>query len=373
MKTVKLTLCILCAAALTLSGGYLGAMLAYGSMQKRHTPIAQPLVQNPSAPSAAPANGDFEAMNFTEPTLDDRDAVLSLPDLFDMANPAVVAISTEIIGRNAFGQSVSRPSSGSGFFVTSDGYIVTNNHVIENAGSITVLTHDGQAFPAEVIGRDPNSDLAVIKVDAVGFPFLAFGDSNAVRVGEQVAAIGNPLGQLANSMTVGYVSALNRDVNIDGTTFNKLQMDAAVNRGNSGGPLLNTRGEVIGVVSAKSTGSGVEGLGFAIPSSHAMTITAQLMEYGFVRGRALLGVVISDNHGQVRIVNVSEGSAAEKAGLQVGDIILEMRGEAITSFADLRRMLDTASPGDLMVLKIERNGQTLTLLAVLEEYRPIRI
>jgi len=354
-------------AALMLGSGYIGARLAQAENEQtalRSSPHGDTLADTPSS-------GDFENIGHAEPFEEETERTLSLPDLFDMANPAVVAISIEVIGRNAFGQQVSRPSAGSGFLITSDGYIVTNNHVIENAGTITVLMHDGRAFPAEIIGRDPGTDLAVIKIDATDFPYLAFGDSDAARVGEQVAAIGNPLGQLANTMTVGYISALNRDINIDGISISKMQTDAAVNRGNSGGPLLNTRGEVIGVVSAKSTGTDVEGLGFAIPSSQTAAIVGQLIEHGFVRGRAILGIVVSDNGGgQLQIVTVNEGSAADKAGLRVGDVILEMHGQSIAAFSGLRRILDNAAPGDSIEIKVRRGNGERVFTAVLDEYRP---
>jgi serine protease Do len=283
----------------------------------------------------------------------------------------VVAISTEIVGRNAFGMTVTRPASGSGFLISADGYIVTNDHVIENAANITVLMHDGREFPATVVGRDPNSDLAVIKTEGTGFPFLRFGNSENLRVGNQVAAIGNPLGQLANSMTVGYVSALNRDINIDGFSRNKIQTDAAVNRGNSGGPLLNLYGEVIGVVSAKSVGMDVEGLGFAIPSAQAQSVVANLVDYGFVRGRAVLGVTVNDGGGMVQIVTVSQGSAAYRAGLRPGDFILYVNGTGVSNFTEFRAILDLMSPGNTAEMRIRRAGNEMILTATLDEHRPI--
>ena len=297
---------------------------------------------------------------------------LELPDIFDGANPAVVAISTEILGRNAFGATVSRPASGSGFLVSPDGYIVTNEHVIEGANSITVLMYDGRALPATVIGADAQSDIAVIKIEQNALPYLSFADSSTLRVGEQVAAIGNPLGELANSLTVGHISALDRYITTEGITRNKIQTDAAVNRGNSGGPLLNMQGQVVGVVSAKSVGVDVEGLGFAIPSSYAQTVVSQLIEYGFVRGRAILGVTImsDDASGLVQVASVSPGSGAAEAGIQPGDIILSANGIAIESFADLRRVLDASAPGDVLQIAIRRGNVELLLTATLGEHRP---
>ena len=202
---------------------------------------------------------------------------LTLPELFIGANPAVVAINTETTGRNFFGQVVTLPAAGSGFIISADGYIVTNDHVIENASRISVMLYDGTVFPASVVGRYRAGDLAVLKIDAENLPFLTFGDSDGLMVGEQVAAIGNPLGELANSMTVGHISGLDREITIGRITLNMIQTDASVNRGNSGGPLLNLRGQVIGVVTARADGQAVEGLGFAIPSNIAAEIVARLI------------------------------------------------------------------------------------------------
>jgi len=299
---------------------------------------------------------------------------LPLPELFEGADPAVVAISTEVSGWNIFGQQISRPAAGSGFFVSPDGYIVTNAHVIENASTITVLLHDGSVKPAEVIGRDPESDIAVIKVDVTGWAYLAFGDSDAVRVGDKVAAIGNPLGELANSMTVGHISALNRNITVDGVTRAKLQTDAAVNRGNSGGPLINMRGEVVGVVSAKSAGSGVEGLGFAIPSNQAMRVADQLVQYGYVRGRAILGISVNEvfqADGRVlQVAAVSGGGAAERAGINAGDVILSANGAAISTFDGLRAVLDGLAPGDVLEVRVRRGYDEMVFSVTLDEYKP---
>lgn len=353
--TLKSVMMALCAICMMLGSGYIGARIAYEAHDAPHIPFE------------ANFNSNIDLLsNVILPT----SSKLSLPELFEGANPAVVAISTEITGRNAFGRMVTRPAAGSGFLVSPDGFIVTNDHVIENANSITVLLYDGRIIPATVVGRDPGSDIAVIKIEGADYPFLTFGCSDSVRVGEQVAAIGNPLGELANSMTVGYISALNRDINIDGASHNKIQTDAAVNRGNSGGPLLNLYGEVIGVVSAKSSGMDVEGLGFAIPSSHAESIVRQLVDYGFVRGRAVLGVTIQYGNGMVQVASVGSGSAAERAGLEVGDIILYVNDRPISAFTDLRELLEATTPGESMEMRVRRDGDEIILTAVLDEFNP---
>lgn len=294
-----------------------------------------------------------------------------LTSLFNYANPAVVAISTESSGRNVFGQIVNRPSAGSGFIVSSEGYIVTNDHVIENTTSITVIMYDGREMPAVIVGRAPFSDLAVIKVEGSGFPYLTFGDSNTLQVGLQVAAIGNPLGEFANSMTVGHISALDRSINIDGLSQNKIQTDTAVNRGNSGGPLLNIHGQVIGVVSAKSTGTGIEGIGFAIPSTYAKGVVSDLINYGYVRGRAILGISVNDSTGYVVVHSVGIGTAAYVAGIREGDIIIEINNTSLQTFIELRSHLDDASPNDIMHITLMRGDEEISLTAVLDEYRPM--
>lgn len=343
---------------LMLASGVTGAVMAGHAGDNRQIQLDQAVLSQGIEMVSAPVASTSE---------------LSLPDLFEGANPAVVAISTEITGRNAFGGMVTRPSSGSGFLVSSDGYIVTNDHVIEGASQITVLLADGQELPAQVVGRDPATDLAVIKIMAEGLPYLSFGDSNDVRVGTQVVAIGNPLGELANSMTTGIVSALDRYVNVEGNTQVKLQTDAAINRGNSGGPLLNLQGEVIGVVSAKTIGSGIEGLGFAIPAEEASRVVNELITYRFVRGRAALGVQVThgQNNGIVQIMELVTGGAAQRAGLQVGDRILAAGGETIKNFSDLRRVLDDAKAGETIEVSVERDGAQLEMRVTLDEFIPV--
>ena len=362
---LRLAVAAACFMAVIIGSGYAGAMIALRSMPQPTEPTIIEITQS-HIPWQAGTEGSFE--HIRNPAINMGE--LSLPDLFDGANPAVVAISTEVTGRNVFGATVTRPSAGSGFFISPDGHIMTNDHVIENAANISVLLYDGRRLPATIIGRDPASDLAVIKVEGRDWQHLSFANSEDLRVGEQVAVIGNPLGELANSLTVGHISALDREVSIDRITRVKLQTDAAVNRGNSGGPMLNLRGEVIGVVSAKSSGTGIEGLGFAIPSSQAARIAEQLIEHGFVRGRALLGINVSDSDGQVRIMHVSPDTAADTAGLQQGDIIVSINGTEITTFPELRAKLDEASPGEEMRLRINRNGRVFDVTAVLDEHRP---
>ena len=283
---------------------------------------------------------------------------VSLTELFEFANPSVVAISTETLGMNFFGQTVTRPSSGSGFIISEDGFIVTNYHVIQNANTISVIMYDEEIYNAVVVGQNPSYDLAVLKIltdrdlDALSFA------RSYPQVGEQVVAIGNPLGEFQNSMSVGHVSANNRTITIDGITFDAIQTDAAVNRGNSGGPLLNTMGEVVGVVTAKSGGSGVEGLGFAIPSKTVDSIVSSIIEGGVsIAKRAVLGIVV--NGDTLTIDYISEGSAAHLADMQIDDRILAVNETHVFNHESLRAYLDELAPGDVVRVTILRNSQII--------------
>ena len=354
---------VICGAMLAVGGGFAGSLLTYRSLQNADTGV------RPSGESGAPQSS---MSNATSPiaNVNPSGGQMTLTELFDGANPAVVAVSTETAGRNIFGQSVKLPASGSGFVISEDGYIATNCHVISGATVITVIMHDGVKYPATLVGSDTSTDIAVLKIDAKDLSYLSFGDSDMLKVGQQVAAIGNPLGELANSFTVGYISALDRELNIDGIPRHMLQTDASINSGNSGGPLLDLTGRVIGVVTAKSVGQNVEGLGFAIPSNRISGIVNQLIDKGYVPGRAVMGVEVSGNGSQVRVESVKEGGAAEKAGVLAGDIILTAGSKNISAVSDLTSLLAGMSPGDKLVLNVQRDGANKTLTLTLDEYRP---
>ena len=372
-RVLRAMLALMCVAVLMLGSGAVGATLA----ERRLSAVLMELEQRQAYTNqivndvvttmrsgAVTPTGEFN------PTRES----LMLTELFEGANPAVVAISTQTQGFNVFGRPIMRPSAGSGFLVSENGYIVTNHHVIGNADTISVLLYDGNSYPATLVGGDAHSDLAVLKIEADGLSYLSFADSDILMVGEQVAAIGNPLGEFANSMTVGVVSALDREINIDGVPRNMLQTDAAINRGNSGGPLIDMTGRVVGVVTAKSGGMDVEGLGFAIPSNVARSVTENLISHGFVRGRAVMGVQIgmTELNGAPRILidGVAVGSGAERAGVQPGDIIISANETHVSTFGELRAILDTLSPGDELSLQVLRNGRMIVFPIILSEFRP---
>ena len=296
---------------------------------------------------------------------------LTMTELFVLANPASVAISVETRGTNMFGQQTTRASAGSGFIISPDGYVLTNDHVLGNASQVTVLMYDGRSYRAEIIARKPEGDLALLKINSPNeFYYLPFGDSDELMVGEQVAAIGNPLGEFANSMTVGHVSALDRELTIDGVRLTLLQTDTAVNRGNSGGPLINDRGQVIGVITAKSTGDGVEGLGFAIPSNVAYEVVYAWLNPVPETPTPVIGVnvdTMTDSFGRrwVLIVDVHNGSGARAAGIESGDIIITASGVIISSITELREVLSHYAPGDTLSLVVSRDGEQMSINVVL--------
>ncbi len=324
-----------------------------------------------------------------------RDDAKSIPDIVEDIMPSVVGISatfsvTANYGYWGTGGTQQFVATGTGIVMTSDGYIVTNAHVIYddetyNAGEaieVSVLFSDESKQDAKIIAYDTETDIAVLKVDANGLKPATFGDSSDLRVGELVIAVGNPLGfDLFGSVTSGIVSALNRQITINDKNMNLIQTDAAINSGNSGGPLLNSCGQVIGINSAKMSSSygsaTVEGLGFAIPISDAKVIIDDLINYNHVKGRPQIGITASDVTEAyasyfnipmgVYVRTVEEGSAADLAGLQIGDVIIDIEGEAITTSDELNKVKNKYKAGDTITLTISRNGQDIQVELTLQE------
>ena len=296
---------------------------------------------------------------------------------------SVVMISCEVAG-TAYGQPTVGYSTGSGFILSENGYILTNAHVVDGATSVLVSTYSGEEYAAAVCGTDATNDVAVLKVEAEGLPAVTVGSSEALLVGDQVVAIGNPLGELTATMTVGYVSAKDRDVTTDGAMINMIQTDAAINSGNSGGPLFNMKGEVVGITSAKysgasSSGATIEGIGFAIPMDDVMKLVGDLMEFGYVKG-AYMGVMISDMDPQFAAVaqvyglpigpiiqSTDAGGAADRAGIQAGDIVLKLDSTEITTVAELTRALRSYKPGDTATITVCREGKEVELKITFDE------
>lgn len=275
--------------------------------------------------------------------------------------------------------------SGSGVIITSDGYIVTNNHVVEGGQNIRVCLQDGSEYEATLIGTDSYSDLAVIKIDATGLPAATLGTSSNMTVGDPVFAIGNPLGVLSSSVSQGIISGLDRTINVDGHNMTLMQTDAAVNPGNSGGGLFNANGELIGIVNAKSYGLEVEGIGFAIPMDTAKPIIMDLIDLGYVTGRPYLGISMQDvalrfggNYSSnpffgyggsyvtgVQVVAVEEGSPAQNGGIQVNDVIVGLNDEEVSGTSQLSALLYEYNVGDTVTISVLRGNETQQLTVTL--------
>ena len=293
--------------------------------------------------------------------------------IYAAAVNSVVSINTTSqAGVNIFGQPVQAASSGSGFILSSDGYILTNYHVVQDASSVQVTTYGGDTFQAQVIGGDADYDIAVLKVSASGLQRAVLGNSDTLNVGDRILAIGNPLGELTFSLSGGMVSSVNRAINVSGTPFHMIQTDTSINPGNSGGPLLNTSGEVVGIVSAKyssSNGKIVEGIGFAIPINDMRAMVQDIIDNGSVTNKPYLDVTAGTVNMQmsqqaglsqgVFLYAVDPNGAAAAAGLQAGDIITQIDGTAVQSMPDLSAAKKSYSAGDTAQFTVIRGGQTI--------------
>ncbi len=293
---------------------------------------------------------------------------------------SVVAINC-VIQKTGLGQNYQATSAGSGFVLTEDGYVVTNHHVIEGAATISVAFSDGTKLAAELVGSDATNDIALLKVEATGLKPVTLGSSEELQVGEQVVAIGNALGELSFSLTAGYVSGIDREISTDGTVLNMIQTDVAINSGNSGGPLFNAKGEVVGITSAKysgttSSGASIEGISFAIPMDDVSGMLDDLREYGYIK-TAYLGVrvmnvdsAVSQTYGLplgAYVDSVDLGGSAALAGLRAKDIITNLGGYDIESMSDLTRALRHFEPGEESTIVVWRAGQTIALKIVFQE------
>lgn len=305
---------------------------------------------------------------------------MTIQEVTDAAKPSVVEIKTESAASDSWMQQYVTQGAGSGVIITNDGYIITNNHVIDGANKITVTTSDEKEYDAQLVGTDSVSDVAVLKIDATGLTPATYGNSDQLSVGDMAIAIGNPLGELGGTVTAGIISALDRQLSIDGKTMTLLQTDSSINPGNSGGGLFNGDGQLVGIVVAKSSGSDVEGLGFAIPITTAADVAQQLMDKGYVSGQPSTGMTYKESSGQqsggdsffgsssksVYIYSV-DGDNAKAAGFQSGDIVYAVDSKVITSFEDLSSVITSHKVGDKLTFSIIRDGKTMSIKLALEE------
>lgn len=311
----------------------------------------------------------------------------SANEIYELGCRQTVGVSLESTYANIFGQRSASAVAGTGFVITADGYILTNYHVIESAQEsgykVSVLFKDKSSYEAKIVGFDEDNDVAVLKIDASDLTPATIGNSDDIAVGDSVFAIGNPLGELNFSMTSGRVSALDRSITTDHSSapINMFQFDAAINSGNSGGPVYNESGEVIGIATAKVGSYGVEGLGFAIPINDAADIANELITKGYVSGKAYMGVNIDNRYTSMYaqyynmpegayVYNVESGGCAEKSGLAAGDIITEVGGEAIGGYSDLNAAVKNFKAGQSTDIVVYRGGEYATLNITFDESKP---
>ena len=358
------------AAAMGFVGGFVGAQVGNTGGKVVIQQVA------PSSTSSSDS-GSASAVNTA--------SGMTTAQVSEMVSPSVVVITTEQVVYSQwswYGQSQVESGAGSGVIISSDGYILTCDHVVSGASNITVTIGD-KDYTATVVGEDSTSDIAVIKVDADGLTPAIVGDSDKLAVGDNVLAVGNPLGELGGTVTSGIVSALNRSVTIQGTsstnTMSLIQMDASVSPGNSGGGLFNMNGELIGLVNAKSSSSDAEGLGFAIPINDAIKVAQDLLENGYVSGRPYMGITylaVTDAQTAaqlnvtaygVYVVDVVQGGPADKAGLKTGDRIVSIDGTEIAQKDDLGTLIQQHAAGDTLSITVAREGQMQTVSLTLGE------
>ncbi len=302
----------------------------------------------------------------------------TLSDIAQNSLQSVVSIQTETQVTDMFNQLQDVTGAGSGVIISSDGLILTNNHVVENSKSVLVTLSNGTQYKATIVGTDSATDVALLRIEADNLTPAVLADSSEVQVGDFCLAIGNPTGNLSGTVTDGIISALEREITIQNTPMTLMQMSAPVSPGNSGGGLFNANGELVGLVNAKNSGDGSEGLGFAIPINTAMEVAEELLEHGYVQGRPFLGIssitVTEENAAMagvsepgLYITAVTAGSGAEQAGLQVGDRIVAFEDTKIDDLADLSFALAEFNPGDTVTLEIERGGETGSVSVTLQE------
>ena len=372
-RVARSAVALVLAAAMGFAGGFVGAKFGGGGKV-----VIQQVAPSSTADSASGSDSSITAASSSGSSL-------TTEQVADLVSPSVVVITTEQVVYSQwswYGQNQVESGAGSGVIISSDGYILTCAHVVDGASTITVTIGD-KDYTATLVGEDTTSDIAVIKIDADGLTPATVGNSDSLKVGQSVMAVGNPLGELGGTVTGGMISALNRSVTIQGSssvnTMSLIQMDASVSPGNSGGGLFNMNGELVGIVNAKSSSSDAEGLGFAIPINDAIKVAQELLENGYVTGRPYLGITylaVTDaqtasqlgvNAYGVYVVEVVKGGPAEKAGLQAGDRIVSVDGTEIASKDDLGTLMQKHAAGDTLSITIAREGQMQTVNVTLGE------
>lgn len=374
-RTAVIVACLALVACVGVGGGFLGSMLANNSG-------AIAVNGDNSTSSSDSKNGESSKSSLTiNKTEGTEVAATTTQEVAEKAADSVVEITTETVVTSQFMQQYVSQGAGSGVIISEDGYIITNNHVIDGASNITVRLRNGKSYDAELIGRDSQIDVALLKIDEKDLKPVTFGESKNLKVGETAVAIGNPLGELGGTVTNGIISALDREITIDGETMTLLQTNAAINPGNSGGGLFNANAELVGLVVAKSSGENIEGLGFAIPIDNVVDILDDLMDHGYVTGRASLGVMMQDissdelfsyrvDKAGTYIAQITSGSAAEKAGLEVGDCVTKIDDKEISTASEAASEISKHKAGDKITITVYRDGETKNISVTLDEEKP---
>ena len=370
-KVARSAVALVLAAVMGFAGGYVGSQMNGSKV----------VIQQVAPSSSSSSSGSDSSITSASAS----GSSLTTEQVADLVSPSVVVITTEQVVYSQwswYGQSQVESGAGSGVIISSDGYILTCDHVVSGASNITVTIGD-KDYPATIIGEDSTSDIAVIKIEADGLTPAIVGDSDKLAVGDNVLAVGNPLGELGGTVTSGIVSALNRSVSIQSSssvnTMSLIQMDASVSPGNSGGGLFNMNGELIGIVNAKSSSSDAEGLGFAIPINDAIKVAQDLLENGYVTGRPYMGITyLAVNDAQtaaqlgvnaygIYVVDVVSGGPADKAGLKAGDRIVSIDNTEVAQKTDLGTLMQEHSAGDTLSITVARDGQMQTVSLTLGE------
>ena len=342
------------------------------------------LAGNYAAPSGSAGQQNTNNAKTTGFDLEDATgSAMTVQEITAKTQDSVVEIKTESVQADTWMQQYVTEGAGSGVIIKSNGYIITNNHVIEGASKITVTTSNNKEYEAKLVGTDADTDIAVLKINARNLAAANMGNSSQLNVGDMAVAIGNPLGELGGTVTAGIISALDRSISIDGKTMSLLQTDTSINPGNSGGGLFNQYGQLVGVVVAKSSGSDVEGLGFAIPINTAADVASQLMKGGYVKGKPFTGMTYVDTSSQqqgndfsdifggsfgtpgqstgavyIQEVNTSN---AKKAGFKAGDLVYSIDGEEIDSIETLSSIITSHKVGDTVTYIVLRDGQSIEI------------
>ena len=377
-KALKITVASVLILALVAGGCFLSVQIT-----NRYWYVQFAMLQQSMREQYAALQGQIEANKPTgegSGSLSEPKETMSAAEIYRRNVNSVVAITCQVrVTEND--KVLQKQSAGTGFIITYDGYIVTNHHVIEDATQVLVTLHDGRTYNATIVGSNDTNDVAVIKVDCKPLTPVTIGTSSQLQVGDQVVAIGNALGEFSASLTVGFVSGMDRDVTTDGTVINMIQTDAAINSGNSGGPLFNAKGEVIGITTAKysgtsSSGASIEGIGFAVPMDDVIGMIEDLRDFGYIRS-AYLGIMCWEVDAKVALTynlprgvyveGVASGFCAEKAGVQPKDIIVTLGGYRIETMNDLNRALRSLDAGSTVIITVWRAGQEVLLSITLDE------